>query len=79
MDRNNYPGGFNRVFRSPRGLKEKPWQHDDLNVLQLDFVDRHVVKIAGNHVHYKLVSTTNRVTLNFQAVGVCPGVCLKIN
>lgn len=47
MERNNYPGGFNRVFRTPRGLKEKPWQHDDLNVLQLDFVDRHVVKIAG--------------------------------
>lgn len=49
MDRNNYPGGYHRVLRSSRGLKEKPWHHDELNVLQLDFVDRHVVKIAGKH------------------------------
>lgn len=50
MDRHNYPfGGYHRVLRSSRGLKEKPWQHDELNVLQLDFVDRHVVKIAGEH------------------------------
>jgi hypothetical protein len=49
MDKNNFPGGHHRVFRTSRGLKQKPWQHDELNVLQLDFADRHVAKIAGKH------------------------------
>lgn len=35
------------MLRSSRGLKEKPWVRDELNVLQLDFMDRHVAKIAG--------------------------------
>ena len=41
----NFPR--HRVLRSSRGLKEKPWVRDELNVLQLDFMDRHVAKIAG--------------------------------
>ncbi|KAL7025334.1 hypothetical protein ACKWTF_013447 [Chironomus riparius] len=40
----NFPR--HRVLRSSRGLKEKPWVRDELNVLQLDFMDRHVAKIA---------------------------------
>lgn len=35
------------VRRSPRDIKEKPWINDDLNVLQLDIVDRVVLKTAG--------------------------------
>lgn len=46
MDGKNFPRSHG-VFRNSRGLKEKPWTHDNLNVLQLDFMDRHVVKIAG--------------------------------
>lgn len=38
------------VLRSTRGLKEKPWTRDELNVLALDFMDRHVVKIAGKRM-----------------------------
>jgi hypothetical protein len=49
MDDKNFPR--HRVCRNPRGLKDKPWVHDELNVLQLDFMDRHVVKIAGKHEH----------------------------
>lgn len=43
-------GGRSRsvVRKSPRDLKEKPWTNDDLNVLQLDIVDRVVFKTAGN-------------------------------
>lgn len=58
MDRNNsFPGGHHRVLWNSRRLKEKPWQHDELNVLQLDFVDRHVVKIAGKHAHVLFLIT----------------------
>lgn len=46
MDRKNYQKGYH-VGRSSRGIKDKPWSHDDLNVLQLDLFDRTVVKIAG--------------------------------
>lgn len=46
MDGKNYQKGFH-VGRSSRGVKEKPWSHDELNVLQLDLFDRTVVKIAG--------------------------------
>lgn len=42
----NYHQGFN-VVRSPRGLKDRPWIHDDLNVLQLGLFERTVVRIAG--------------------------------
>lgn len=35
------------VRQSPRDLKEKPWTNDDLNVMQLDVVDRVVFKTAG--------------------------------
>lgn len=46
MDGKNYQKGFH-VGRNTRGVKEKPWSHDDLNVLQLDLFERTVVKIAG--------------------------------
>lgn len=46
MDRKNFQKGYH-VGRVVRGVKEKPWLHDDLNVLQLDLFDRTVVKIAG--------------------------------
>jgi hypothetical protein len=46
MDGKNYQKGYH-VGRTVRGVKEKPWSHDDLNVLQLDLFDRTVVKIAG--------------------------------
>lgn len=46
MDGKNYQKGFH-IKRNPRGIKEKPWSRDDLNVLQLDLFDRTVVKIAG--------------------------------
>jgi hypothetical protein len=46
MDGKNYQKGYH-VGRNTRGVKEKPWSHDDLNVLQLDMFDRTVVKIAG--------------------------------
>ena len=42
----NYQNGHH-VGRITRGVKEKPWVHDELNVLQLDLFDRTVVKIAG--------------------------------
>lgn len=37
-------------------VKAKPWDHDALNLLQLDHFDRSVIKVAGkfsisNHVH----------------------------
>jgi hypothetical protein len=35
------------VRQPPRDLKEKPWTNDDLNVMQLDVVDRVVFKTAG--------------------------------
>lgn len=35
------------VRQPPRDLKEKPWTNDDLNVMQLDIVDRAVFKTAG--------------------------------
>lgn len=51
MDGKNYQKGYH-VGRISRGVKEKPWSHDDesqwsLNVLQLDLFDRTVVKIGG--------------------------------
>lgn len=46
MDGKNYQKGYH-VGRNPRGIREKPWSHDELNVLQLDMFDRTVVKIAG--------------------------------
>lgn len=46
MDGKNYQKGYH-VGRHQRGVKEKPWSHDDLNVLQLDLFERTVVKIAG--------------------------------
>lgn len=46
MAQKNYQKGYH-VGRITRGVKQKPWLHDELNVLQLDFVDRTVVKIAG--------------------------------
>lgn len=46
MDGKNYQKGF-LVGRNTRGVKLKPWSHDDLNVLQLDLFERTVVKIAG--------------------------------
>ena len=46
MERKNFQKGYH-VGRMIRGVKEKPWLHDDLNVLQLDLFDRTVVKIAG--------------------------------
>lgn len=49
MDGKNYQKGYH-VGRISRGVKEKPWSHDDLNVLQLDLFDRTVVKIAGEWV-----------------------------
>lgn len=45
-NRKNYQKGYH-VGRITRGVKEKPWSHDELNVLQLDLFDRTVVKIAG--------------------------------
>lgn len=42
----NYQQGYH-VGRHLRGVKDKPWSHDDLNVLQLDLFERTVVKIAG--------------------------------
>lgn len=36
------------VRQPPRDIKEKPWTNDELNVLQLDTVDRVVYKTAGN-------------------------------
>jgi hypothetical protein len=48
MDGKNYQKGYH-VGRFTRGVKEKPWSHDDLNVLQLDLFDRTVVKIAGKN------------------------------
>lgn len=48
MDGKNFQKGYH-VGRNTRGVKEKPWSHDDLNVLQLDLFDRTVVKIAGEN------------------------------
>lgn len=53
MDGKNYKQGFH-VARNSRGVKDKPWVHDDLNVLQLDLFDRTVVKIAGKKISQKL-------------------------
>lgn len=55
MDRNYHKGHM--VGRSPRGLKEKPWIHDDLNVLQLDMFDRTVIKIAGKPISWICLSS----------------------
>lgn len=46
MNGKSYQQGYH-LRRTTRGVKEKPWIHDQLNVLQLDLFDRTVVKIAG--------------------------------
>lgn len=54
MDGKNYQKGYH-VGRYLRGVKEKPWSHDDLNVLQLDLFERTVVKIAGKSMNEKSI------------------------
>lgn len=61
MDGKNYQKGYH-VGRNPRGVKEKPWCHDDLNVLQLDLFDRTVVRIAGEfYKSFSLASNQPRI------------------
>lgn len=53
MDGKNNQKGYHVGGRIQGGWKQKPWSHDELNVLQLDLFDRTVVKIAGEHESFQ--------------------------
>jgi hypothetical protein len=58
MDGKKFPKGYH-VGRVQQGWKQKPWSHDELNVLQLDMFDRTVVKIAGEHENLRKIPPWN--------------------